>query len=36
VTWLLKRKHMRALPATGSAIFVWFVVALGSWYLWLR
>ncbi|PYY00785.1 MAG: hypothetical protein DMG64_16130 [Acidobacteria bacterium] len=36
VTWLLKRKHLRALPATSSAIVAWFVVAFGAWYLWLR
>lgn len=36
VTWLLKRKHLRALPAAGSAIAAWLVVAFGSWYFWLR
>jgi len=36
VTWLLKRDHMRALAATTSAGFVWFVIAFGAWYAWLR
>ena len=36
VTWLLKRKHLRALPATGSAIVTWFVAAFAGWYLCLR
>jgi uncharacterized membrane protein (GlpM family) len=36
VTWLLKRDHMRALAATTSAGVVWFVIAFGAWYAWLR
>jgi uncharacterized membrane protein (GlpM family) len=36
VTWLLKRKQMRALAATSSAIGAWFVAAFGAWFLWLR
>jgi hydrogenase-4 membrane subunit HyfE len=36
VTWLLKRRQMRALSATISAMPVWFIVAFGSWYVWLR
>ena len=36
VTWLLKRDHLRALAATTSAGFVWFVVAFGLWYAFLK
>lgn len=36
VTWLLKRKQMRALAATSSATAAWFIVAFGAWLLWLR
>lgn len=36
VTWLLKRKHMRAVAAASSAMVAWFIVAFGAWYLWLR
>ena len=36
VTWLLKRKQMRALAATSSAIGAWFVVAFSAWFFWLK
>ena len=36
VTWLLKRKQLRALAATGSGLLAWFVVAFAAWFLWLR
>lgn len=36
VTWLLKRYHLRALAATTSAAFAWFVVAFSLWYAFLK
>ena len=36
VTFLLKRDHLRALAATTSAAFVWFVTAFGLWYVFGR
>ena len=36
VFWLLRRRHRHALAATSSAILAWFMIAFGTWYVWLR
>ena len=36
VTWLLKRDHLLAMAATTSASALWFVMAFGLWYAFLR
>jgi hypothetical protein len=36
VSWLLIRRQLRVLPATGLAIMLWFGCAFGAWYAVLR
>lgn len=36
VSWLMMRYKWKALPVTGSLLFLWLVSALALWYIWLR